>query len=95
MTETIDKLYLELSLISKAKTKRELELEAQIEALNDHQKNLQNLLASAYSIAIRNGIGTAWVRFSEAIKAVGCNRPTPRTFWILPDEDRASQLFRE
>lgn len=48
--ETVNKLYLELSQVATAKTKRELELE--------------DLLRSAHAIAVRKGESTAWERFS-------------------------------
>lgn len=73
MTETIDKLYLELSLITTAKTAREMLLE--------------DLLISAHAIALRRGEGTAWRRFAAQLKANGIGSVTPKTFRILGDDD--------
>jgi hypothetical protein len=44
MTETIDKLYLELSLISKAKTAKEIELENKIKDMQEEINRLSKLL---------------------------------------------------
>lgn len=71
-TETLDKLYLELSLISKAKTQRELELE--------------DVLRSAHAIAARKGDDTAWERFADRISKLGIGSITPKTFRKLDDE---------
>ncbi|MEO5914854.1 MAG: hypothetical protein ABIS50_11515 [Luteolibacter sp.] len=69
----IDKLFLELSQVTTAKTARELELE--------------DLLISARAIAERKGEGTAWERFSERLRQAGIGTITPRTFRVLPDDD--------
>lgn len=68
--ESINRLYLELSRFSTAKTARQLELE--------------DLLVSARAIAERKGEGTAWVRFSERLRMAGIGCVTPRTFRVLP-----------
>lgn len=70
--ETINKLYLELSQIATAKTKRELELE--------------DILTSARAIADRAGEGTNWQRFSERIEKAGIGSITAKTFRILPSD---------
>jgi len=72
-TETIDKLFLELSQVTKAKTARELELE--------------DLLTSAHAIAIRKGEETSWSRFEARLTAAGIGRITPKTFRILPGDE--------
>ncbi len=64
--ETLDKLYLEISQFTHAKTERELELE--------------DLLTSAHAIAKRKGEGTAWDRFSERLTQAGIGSVTPKVF---------------
>lgn len=70
--ETINKLYLELSQIATAKTKRELELE--------------ELLISARAIASRKGEGTHWGRFDASIAKMGIGSITARTYRILQSD---------
>lgn len=70
--ETINKLYLELSQIATAKTKRELELEA--------------LIRSACAIAERCGEDTHWGRFVESVNQAGLNGVTARTYRVLEGE---------
>lgn len=77
MTETLDKLFLELSLVSKAKTAREIQLE--------------DLLTSARCIAERKGEGTAWCRFSERLRQAGIGSVTPRTFRLLQGDEEAAE----
>lgn len=72
-TETIDRLFLELSQVTNAKTAREIELE--------------DLLTSARAIAERGGEGTAWVRFSNRLAEAGIGSITPKTFRILPGDE--------
>lgn len=72
--ETVNKLYLELSLIATAKTARELELE--------------DLLRSAHAIALRKGEDTAWNRFAASIKEKGIGSITARVYKVLPDGGR-------
>lgn len=64
--ETINKLFLELSQITTAKTKRELELE--------------DLLTSARAIAERKGEDTNWELFSKRIASFGIGFVTPKVF---------------
>jgi len=70
--ETINKLYLELSQVATAKTKRELDLE--------------DLLRSAHCIALRKGEGTAWERFAMSIQNAGVGSVTARTYRLLEGE---------
>lgn len=70
--ETVNRLYLELSQFSTAKTARELELE--------------DLLISARAIAEREGAETAWARFSKRLADAGIGSVTPKTFKILPSD---------
>lgn len=70
--ETINKLYLELSQVATAKTKREAELE--------------DLLRSACAIAERNGKDTHWPRFLHSASQLGINGVTARTYRLLPGE---------
>lgn len=70
--ETINKLYLELSQVATAKTKRELELE--------------ELVRSACCIAERNGEGTHWGRFVNSVNQAGLNGVTARTYRLLPSD---------
>lgn len=70
--ETINKLYLELSQVATAKTKRELELE--------------DLLRSACAIAERQGEGTHWERFVASVNKAGLNGVTARTYRVLPSD---------
>lgn len=70
-TEIIDKLFLELSQVTTAKTARELALE--------------DLLKSARSIAEREGINTAWDVFDARIASLGIGSVTPKTFRIVSD----------
>jgi len=67
--ELLNKLFLELSQITTAKTKRELELE--------------DLLTSARAIAMRCGSDTSWDRFSTAIANQNIGYVTAKTFKIL------------
>ena len=71
-TEIVDKLFLELSQITKAKTARELELE--------------DLLRSACNIAERQGKDTHWLRFIESVNRAGLNGVTARTYKVLPSD---------
>jgi hypothetical protein len=70
--ETVNKLYLELSQVTTAKTERELELE--------------DVLRSAHAIAARSGKNVHWKRFAERIQRLGIGSVTPRTFPILPSD---------
>lgn len=70
--ETINKLYLELSQIATAKTKREIELE--------------ELCRCARNIARRNGVDTAWERFDNELGKAGISPVTARTYKILPSD---------
>lgn len=70
--EIIDKLFLELSQVATAKTKRELELE--------------DLLRSACAIAERKGADTAWERFSARLAEAGISPVTAKVFKILPSD---------
>jgi hypothetical protein len=70
--ETINELYLELSQVATAKTKREREME--------------ELLRSALAIAERGGRDTHWGRFAASIAALGLNSVTARTYRILPSD---------
>lgn len=71
-TQNIDRLYLELSQFTTAKTNRELELE--------------ELLRSACCIAERKGKDTHWGRFVESVKLVGLNGVTARTYRVLESD---------
>ena len=71
-TEVIDKLFLELSQVTKAKTAREIELE--------------ELLRSACCIAERQGADTNWQRFIDSVNKAGLNGVTARTYKILPSD---------
>jgi hypothetical protein len=70
--ETINKIYLELSQVATAKTRREVELE--------------ELLRSACAIAERKGERTHWDRFLASAKQVGVNGITARTYRMLDRE---------
>jgi hypothetical protein len=52
-TETIDKLFLELSQVTKAKTAREIELEKALEDAN-------GMVRSAGAVVARKGVATNW-----------------------------------
>jgi len=71
--DTINKLYLELSQVATAKTKRELELE--------------ELVRSACAIAERKGEGTHWGRFINSANQAGLNGITARTYRVLPSDE--------
>jgi len=71
--ETINKLFLELSQVATAKTKRELELE--------------ELIRSACAIADRKGEGTHWERFIASANQLGLNGVTARTYRVLPSDE--------
>lgn len=64
--EIINKLYLELSQITTAKTNREIELE--------------DVLTSARCIADRNGENTDWELFSKRIARLGIGNVTAKVF---------------
>lgn len=92
-TETIDRLFLELSQVTRATTEKELRLKEQNESLSKHVVNLDNevaelrdLLTSARAIAERKGADTAWDRFDERLNSAGVGRNTPKTFRILPSD---------
>jgi hypothetical protein len=70
--ETVNKLYLELSQVTTAKTARELELE--------------ELLSSARTIAQRKGAATAWDRFDAAVAKAGVSAITAKVFKVLPSD---------
>lgn len=70
--ENVNKLYLELSQITTAKTARELELE--------------DLLISARSIVERKGEDVAWERFSERLRKAGIGSVTAKNFRVLPSD---------
>lgn len=72
-TETINRLYLELSQFATAKTARE--------------KELEDLLVSARAIAERKGRDTAWERFSKRLEKAGIGCVTARTFRFITDVD--------
>lgn len=76
-TETLDKLYLEWSNFTQARTKRELELEARILVLEEALRKLTNEVAAigAFAFDIRELIGeTNWnvltLRLQEARAAL-------------------------
>jgi len=68
--ETINKLYLELSQVATAKTKRELE----------------ELVRSACAIAERKGEHTHWGRFINSVNQAGLNGVTARVYRILESD---------
>ena len=70
--EIINRLYLELSQVATAKTRRELELE--------------DLLASARAIVLRRGEDTAWERFDARLAAAGISPVTAKVFKVLPSD---------
>jgi hypothetical protein len=72
--ETVNKLFLELSQITTAKTARELELE--------------DLLSSARAIAQREGADTAWARFDARLAQTGVSSITAKTFRVLPSDTK-------
>lgn len=84
--ETINKLYLELSQVATAKTKRELELEKTVACFNSRKQELEDLLRSACAIADRKGEGTHWERFIASANQLGLNGVTPRTYRLLPSD---------
>lgn len=60
-TETIDRLFLELSQVTKAKTQREILLEAALASANA-------MCRSAYQIASRKGEHTGWEDFTARLE---------------------------
>ena len=84
--ETINKLYLELSQIATAKTKRELELEKIVTIQSSHEAELKDLLRSACAIAERKGEKTHWDRFVHSVNQLGLNGVTARTYKVLPSD---------
>lgn len=70
--ETVNKLFLELSQVATAKTKRELELE--------------DLLTSARAICQRRGEETAWERFDDRLAKAGIGCVTARVFRVLESD---------
>lgn len=78
-TETIDKLYLELSQFTKAKTSTELWLQERVSLLED-------LLTSAHTIAKRDGENTDWERFSRRLTSCGIGCITAKHFFIPIDD---------
>lgn len=75
-TETIDKLFLELSQITTAQTQKELWLHQRIKELTD-------LLESARAIAMRKGEDVAWERFAARLGSEGISGITPKVFRVL------------
>ena len=70
-TETIDKIFLELSQITSATTKRELSLQARIEELEDERDDWKRRADKA--VAIANGCGKENKQLREALKKYGCH----------------------
>lgn len=62
------------------------ETEAEGEAMTERERELEDLLRSACAIAERQGVGTAWDRFSASALKLGINGITARTYRVLPDE---------
>ena len=81
--ETINKLFLELSQVTTAKTKRELQLEHQLEYARKQNEDYVDLLNSACAIADREGRGTHWGRWRDRLRQSGINGHTARVFRIL------------
>lgn len=71
--EIINKLYLELSQITTAKSNREMELE--------------ELIRSACAIAERKGESTHWGRFISSVNRAGLNGVTARTYRMLEGDE--------
>lgn len=55
-TDTIDRLFLELSQVTRARTNRDMDFEFALREANE-------LCRSMYQIAARNGAGTNWETF--------------------------------
>lgn len=72
-TESIDRLFLELSQFTKATTGKELKLENRVAELED-------LLRSAHCIAMRNGQDTNWDAFCGQLQRVGIGYVTAKVF---------------
>lgn len=72
-TETIDRLFLELSQFTTATTGKELKLEIRV-------KELEDLLRSARCIALRHGKDTAWDTFAARIASAGIGHITAKVF---------------
>jgi hypothetical protein len=70
--ETIDRLYLELSQVTTAKTARELKLE--------------DLLRSAANIAERGGKDVNWARWTQRLHDCGIHGITAKTFRVLASD---------
>lgn len=70
--ETINRLYLELSQVATAKTKRELELE--------------DILTSVREVCSRKGEDVHWGRLDNRIASLGIGNITAKTFRILPSD---------
>lgn len=62
-TETVDRLFLELSQFTRAKTAKEVHLETMLRRAND-------VLRSAMSIAKRNGECVNWDGFNKQVEKV-------------------------
>ena len=89
-TETIDKLFLELSQVTTATTETEKRrtnqnamLSRHVAALTNRVADLLDLLTSARCIAERKGVDVAWERFSERLRLEGAGSITPKTFRVL------------
>jgi hypothetical protein len=92
-TETIDRLFLELSQVTQATTEKEIRLKEQNQMLSKHvvsltkeREDLLDLLTSARAIAIRHGEDTAWEHFGERLRLAGAGSVTPKTFRVLPND---------
>jgi len=52
----------------------------------DRIEELTDVLTSAHCIAKRNGVDTAWERFSERIGRLGIGSVTAKVFKVLPSD---------
>jgi len=60
--------------------------QAAIQYALDQIDELKDVLRSARCIAERQGIDTAWVRFSERIGKLGIGSVTAKVFKVLPED---------
>lgn len=86
-TKYIDLLFLELSQVTQATTKKEAMLKAHITELCAEVSELHDLLTSARAIVARRGEDTAWGRFDERLRQAGIGNITPKTFRVLEGDE--------
>lgn len=64
------------------------------DSVRNREAELEDLLVSARAIAEREGLDTAWERFSNRLKAAGIGSITAKTFRVLPSDQALARIDR-